>query len=311
MKKKGIFLVVIACFFWGTMGITSRNLDIVGLDSFTIAFFRAAIAGIVYLLFVLKRDKSLLKTNRKDLIFFFIYGIVALGFSFIGYSLAVSRIPIAVATVLLFTNPIWVIIINRICFKEKIKIKELVAIVVTIFGCMLIVKLFDLKATQLDMVGILVGMFAGAAFALQIVLPKFHNTGYKKDTLLVYGFMSATIFLSFFVDFKGLITSVTNYNNLGFVISNILAIALLSTFISNVAYVKATDYIDTSLISILVSLEIIVASIFAYFIFNETLESSQLVGMGIVIFAVIMLQVDIKFSEFFKKSQKVHIKKLN
>lgn len=302
MKKTGIILVVTASFFWGFMGIFSKNLNIVGLDPFTIAFFRASIAGIFYLLWILKKDKSLLKTNRKDIIFFAIYGMAVLGFAFTGYNIAVSRIPIAIATVLLFTNPIWVAIINRIWFKEKIGLKKASAIALTIFGCMLIVRLFDLQNIKLDLFGIIIAVSTGAINALQIVLPKIYDTGYKKDTMLVYGFIFAAIFLSFFVDFKGMVVNITNYDNLGFVVLNVLSIGILNTFIANTAYIKATNYIGTSLVSILVSIEIIVASILAYFVFNETLEISQLIGITIVIFAVIMLQVDIKLGKIVQKS---------
>ena len=77
------------------------------------------------------------------------------------------------------------------------------------------------------------------------------------------------------------------------VIANMLAISVLSTFIASTFYVKSTEYIETQVTSILVSLEPILGSIFAFFIFGETMSQTQLLGAAIVILAACVLEADL------------------
>lgn len=304
MKQKGILLVIIACIFWGLMGITSRNLHLLSVDAFAISFFRVSIAGFCYLIWILKRNKSMLNTDLKSIVFFAVYGIVTFAIPFIAYNISIARIPISVATVLMFTSPIWVIFIKRVFFYEKISRKKMIVIMLVIFGCMLISKLYQIKHCYLDPIGIFAGLLNGLLFALQIVMPKFYKGKCKKDTMIIYGFLFAGLFLALFMDFKKISYVMINNENLTFLIENILAIGVLSTFVANTAYIKSTEYIDESLTSILSSLELVISSIFAYFIFHETLEPLQILGMLIVICAVTLLEVDIQ--HIFKK---IHVAK--
>ena len=123
-KKKGISLVLIATLFWGMMGVTSRTLANAGINSMSISFFRCLIAAIGFSIFLFIFNKNAFKIDLKGIIVSALYGIVTFGLSFTTFNIAVERVPIAVATVLMFTNPIWVTIFNAIFFKEKNYIKK-------------------------------------------------------------------------------------------------------------------------------------------------------------------------------------------
>lgn len=299
MKQKGVSLVIIACIFWGFMGITSRNLSALSFDSFTISFFRAIIAGLIYMGCIFKKDRSLLKADPKSVAFFAAYGVTAFAGCFISYNISVARIPISIATVLMFTNPIWVMLLNRIFFSEKIERKKAVLMLVTIFGCMLIAKFYQISDYSLDSVGIMAGILAGFTFALQIVMPRFYKGECQKDTMLVYGFIFAGIFLAFFTDFSRIVEITAGSGSIVYVLANIVIIGAFNTFIANTAYIKSAEYIGTSLSSILSSIEPVVSSIIAYWVFRETLEPLQLLGMIIVIMAVCMIEMD--FTDLFKR----------
>lgn len=50
----------------------------------------------------------------------------------------------AVAAVLLYTSPAFVILLSALCFHEKITLQKLGALVVTFAGCVLVTGLFPL-----------------------------------------------------------------------------------------------------------------------------------------------------------------------
>ncbi|WP_243151941.1 DMT family transporter [Clostridium senegalense] len=300
-KNKGIALVLIATLFWSVMGITSRNLCIAGLDEKSISFFRASIATVCFLLWLLKNNREAFKIDIKGLVICSFYGVGTFAMCFIAFNLSVSKIPISIATVLMFTNSIWVTIFNAIFFKEKITLKKIFVIIFAMIGCLCIANILGGEKVKLDIIGAVAGVATGMLFALQIVIPRFYIEKYKKDTMLIYGFLAATLFLAMFTNFKDIKVAVITNNNPIVVILNILSIGFLSTFISNTFYVKATEYIDTSLTSILVALEPVLGSVFAFFIFGEMLNGIQIIGSIIILMSAIFLEYD--FSRFKKNKQ--------
>lgn len=293
MKQKGIILVLIAAVFWAFMGITSRNLGSLSINSFTIAFFRAIIAGLCMFLILWKKKRSELKIGLKDTLFFMIYGFVAFTVAFTGYNISVTRIPISVATILFFLNPIWVVLLNKILFKEKIGIKKMIIMPIVLVGCMLIAKIDNLQELNMDKFGLMAGLVAGLAFAMQIIIPRLYKGKCSRDTMVMYGYLFGSAALFLLADFSFVSQVKGDSSVLGYMIINILVIGVFNTFIPNTAYIKSTEYIDTSLASLMVALEPIMSSIFAYFVYHESLSFMQICGMFIVIFGVIFLELDI------------------
>lgn len=293
-RKKGISMMIFATFFWGFMGISSRFLNEVNFQSVDVAFVRTFSAAFCMSIFLFFKNKEAFKPGLKGLLFCVFYGILNYGIGISLYSLSVERIPISVATVLMFSNPIWVTVFSYLFFKEKIDLKKALVILTCIIGCMCIIDIFTTGGTNLDLIGVVAGVLNGMTFALQIVMPRFVEKTVSKDSILLYGFWSATIFLLLFASPARLVANLANSSNPGFFVANVLSIGVLSTFVANTFYVKSTQYIGTSLPSMMVALEPIFASILAFFIFGEAMKPIQILGAFIVIGSVMALETDLK-----------------
>mgnify|MGYP001327156968 CR=1 FL=1 len=292
-KTKGIILVIIASVLWGTMGVSSRELSRAGYSSYDISFLRCLLAGIIYYLYLFKTNRDLLKIDIKGLIVCFIYGSVAFTASFISYSLSVERIPIAVATVLMFMSPIWVSIFGAIVFKEKIILKNVVIIGVCLFGCILTAGLLSVSGGILDPIGVVAGIINGIGVALQIMIPRYFKNEYKVDTMLVYGFLGGTVSLGFTTNFQIIFSSITGYKSTSIII-HILMIGIVCTMIANTAYVKSSAYIGTSMASILSSLQTVIGVIVGYLVFSETMSVLQIFGALIIVVGSLGTEINIK-----------------
>ncbi|NGU52453.1 EamA family transporter [Clostridium perfringens] len=288
-KQKGISLVLIATVFWGIMGISSRILYEAGLSTMFIAFSRSFLSSICFFIWIMITDRKILKIDPRGLAISALYGIGTFALCFIGYNLSVEYIPISVATVLMFTNSIWVTIFGVLFFGEKFNMKKGSVILLTLVGCIMVSNM-SLGHFNMSAIGIAAGLGTGFLFAFQIIFPKFFS-GYRKDTLLIYGYIFASIFIGLFTDFKESFNIIANAPNIGMVILNILSIGILSTFISNTCYIKSTEYIEASVTSILASMEPVLSSIFAFFIFGEVLNGKQIVGAILIIIAAIILEL--------------------
>lgn len=172
-RTKGISLAIITAVMWGIMGMFVRGLTGYAFTTFEISFFRCALAGGAYFLFLLFTKPSALKINLKGLVICLLYGAVAYSISFVSYSVAVSRIPVGVATVLMFMSPIWVAILGRFMFGEKLPKSKMVTILICLIGAVFVANLIGGGDIKLDGIGILAGVINGVGVALQILLPKY------------------------------------------------------------------------------------------------------------------------------------------
>lgn len=282
-RKKGIILAIIAATMWGIMGIFVRGLSSFGYSNYDISFVRCALAGMTYLTYLAIKNPKMLKIDLKGLLICIVYGAIAYSLSFTSYSIAVSRIPVAVATVLMFMSPIWVVVLGALVFKEKIKLQKIMAISTCLIGAALVANLIGISNIKLDIIGIVAGVVNGFGVALQIMIPRYFEDKYEKDTMLVYGFLGAALVLLFKTDINLITTSIAVPSNL----INLIGLGILGTMVANVAYVKSTNYVNTSTTSILSALEVIVGAIVGLLIYNEALTVIQLVGALIIVIGAI------------------------
>lgn len=285
-RKKGILLAIITAVMWGIMGIFVRDLSGFQFSNIEISFFRCALAGAAYFIFLLATKPKALKIDLKGLIICIVYGAVAYSISFVSYSVAVSRIPVGVATVLMFMSPIWVAILGVVMFREKLEKRKILTIAVCFFGAVLVANLIGAGDIQLDGIGILAGIVNGIGVALQILLPKFFAKDYDRDTLLVYGFLGAAFVLAFGMDFTAVsshIAATPTFN----LIWDLFGIGILCTMVANVACVKSTQYVEATTTSILSALEVVVGTIVGFLVFHEHLTALQLLGAVIIVVGAI------------------------
>lgn len=285
-RSKGIILAVTTAVMWGIMGIFVRDLSHNQFTNIEISFFRCALAGAAYFIFLLLTKPSSLKVNIKGLVICVLYGAVAYSISFVSYSVSVSRIPVGVATVLMFMSPIWVVILGTVMFKEKLQKSKIVTIVICFIGAILVANLIGGGEIKLDAMGILAGIINGIGVALQILLPKFFAKEYDRDTLLVYGFLGAASVLLFGMDFGAVAEHISNtpMTNL---IWDLFGIGILCTMVANAACVKSTQYVEASTTSILSALEVVVGTLVGFFIFHEHLTFLQIAGAVIIVVGAI------------------------
>lgn len=307
-KTKGFILVIIAALFWGYLGIPTKNLYDFNFDSFSVCFFRTSIAGIFYFLYSFKKDATLLKIDKKGLLFFMLYGAIGFATTFICYNVSVNYTSIALGTMFMFTSQIWVAILSYFIFKEEFTPKKIVAICLTLAGCFMMCKVYDLKNLNLNLKGVLLGLISGITFALQIIFAKISSKKYNQNTLLAYSFIFASLFLIPFMNMENTLNILISTNNLYPIIKNIFIIGVFTTVIANGAYLKSVEYIEVGIASIIATLEIPIAAIIAYFVFHQTLDIIQITGMFLIIISVIILEIQLKninkiFNFYYQKKE--------
>jgi drug/metabolite transporter (DMT)-like permease len=168
----------------------------------------------------------------------------------------------------------------------------------SIGGIVLVSGAWDSAAWQVNPAGIAFGLFTGLVFAAYNVMGKTaSNRGIDSWTSLLYAFGGATIFLFFFnllFDAASSRPLLGNMLWLGNSIPGWTILILLGigpTLGGFGLYTLSLDYLPATVSNLIATLEPVLTSIWAYFVFGESLTPPQLIGGALVFVGVILLRL--------------------
>ena len=119
MKRFAPLWVLLAGILWGSMGLFVKSLAALGLSSLSITAFRLTSGSFVMILSFLIFDRSKLKIRLRDLGWFVasaVFSVVAMS---VLYFTSINATSMGVAAILLYTAPIFVMLMSCLLFKEK------------------------------------------------------------------------------------------------------------------------------------------------------------------------------------------------
>lgn len=138
-KTNGTFLIILAGIFWGSMGIFVRGLgNLAGFTSIQIVSLRLMVAAITFALILLRKDVKGFKIALKDVPLFLGLGLGSVLFFTACYFAAIQMMTLSVAAILLYTSPIWVMLMSLLFFRETMTKNKLLALAISFLGCILV-----------------------------------------------------------------------------------------------------------------------------------------------------------------------------
>ncbi len=286
----GDILIIIAGLFWGSMGIFVRHLNDLGFTSIQVACLRLTTAGLIFALVLLIKDRKGFKINPKDIPLFLALGLVSILFFTCCYFTAIRLMTMSTAAILLYTSPIWVMVLAIIFLKEKITLQKIIALVLAFAGCVL-VSGFGGKVT---VVGVLVGLGSGLGYGLYSIFGTFALKKYSPYTVTCYTFLIAgfgSIFVSNPADLIAKISAVDNKLSLfGFV----LLTAVVTAVIPFLLYTLGLNKTTAGKAAVLATVEPAAATLFGFFVMGETVGPVAIVGILLVFAAIVVLSLKAK-----------------
>ncbi|MBO4317002.1 MAG: EamA family transporter [Mailhella sp.] len=282
MKKTliGIAFVLLAAAMWGTLPTFSRLAYAEGSDPYTAAAMRAYLASLVFLVW-LGTNGTLRRLQVREIGFYFIYGLAGVSGTFLFYMIAVEKLSTAMAAMLLYTGPSFVIVFSRIFYKERITRAKLAALVCTAIGCALVLRLYA-PGGGADPLGVFIGLCSGLSYSMVTVLGK-KAAGYRHDSITNAGLMIVFgTLVFFFIRPPWKITVPTISLGIDY-----LGLALFGSVFAYIAYLKGLGSgLEGGIASITASIEPVMATVISAAVFGDVLEWQQALGMGIVLFGV-------------------------
>lgn len=296
---KGYLMIALAGSLWGTVGLFGKIFFSYGFDPKLVVFCRLFVGFIIMFIFILCKDKKLLKLDKKGLKYTALIGIFSQAFFNLLYFEAIKRTTISTAVVLLYTSPIFLIIMGRIFYKELLTPIKISALFLCIIGCFLTVTGGSFDTLNINSLGLLMGIGAGFNYALFTIISKAIIDDYHPLTIILYGFLFGWIFLLPFCNPLNLLHVKYSLN----LVVSIVSLGLFPTVLAYILYITGLSYgIEASKAGIICSMEIVVAVIISCLFFGEVILGVKLLGIIMALGSICIVQFD-KYVIFFNKKQ--------
>ncbi len=270
-----------------SVALSAIFVKLVSAEAGVTAFYRMLFSVLFMLpIFLLKYRKEITLLKKRDWIFSTIAG-VFLAFHFIFWFESLNYTSVASSTVLVTLQPIFAFAGTYFFFKEKLSFKTILSAVIAISGSVIIsFGDFQLGGTAFygDMLA-LIGCALITAYLLfgQDVRQRLSLITY---TFVVYSISSITLF--FYVLIKGESFGPHSQSDwMWFVL-----LALIPNLLGHTLFNWAIRWVSTNAISIAILFEPVGASILAYYIFNESLSTAQIIGGIVVLLGILLFVVD-------------------
>ena len=288
MKEKVYSMfVILAGMCWGVMSIFVRKLTAIGFDPMQITMVRMWTGVLLIAVFVFFYNKQCFKIKLKDLPIFAGIGIFSsLTMSYM-YFAAMVEIPVSVAAILLYTAPIWVLIVSVIFFKENLTKEKIIALILAFGGC---VCVSGFSGGKMSVIGIIYAVISGLAYAAYSIAGKVVTKKYSPMTITLYSFIFAAIGSMFICDFGGAVRlTVQSFDTRMFML--ILGLGAVSMALPFSLYTIGLSGIPAGKAAIMASVEPMMATLVGFFVFDESLSILGIFGITAILAAIILLNV--------------------
>ena len=187
--------VAAAAIIWGSNGVI---VNWVPYDAYAIAFFRVLFASLTLLpVVLLTRKPETMRAARSWRVMLSLGLLLALGWTLLFHSM--KLIAIANAVLLNYTAPIFVALLAPLFLKEKLEKSTLLALAISVAGIAVISYQQNLQISHLNLLGVILGLLAGLAYAGFIIASKRALSSFSSQVVAFYSYSVASIFLLPFV----------------------------------------------------------------------------------------------------------------
>ena len=288
MKKspRGAYASILAAAaLWGIIGVWNRNLMAAGLSPTGIVVVRN-FGGMLLLLAVFAvKDRGVFRVRKEHLKYFFGTGIISVVLFTSCYFSCQKICSLAVASILLYTAPSFVVILSAMLWKEPVTKKKLLALALTLVGCACVCGVFDGGLT-VTFTGILLGLGAGFFYALYSIFGRYALAHYSSMTVTVWTFIfagPASLVMLRPAEMRAVFTAPSAW---------LLAAGLVvfSTVAPYILYTRGLARVESGKASIMASLEPVVAALAGVLIFGEPMGLLTLLGILCVLAGVYILR---------------------
>lgn len=277
----GMWQIICGAICWGCLGILGAGLNHIGFTGFEVASLRIVIAAILLAALPYFR-RQLAFLSWKQLPTLCIQSLTSILGSSLFFFAAVAQIGTSLAVALLYTSPIWSLILARMILGESISKQSAMLTVVAAAGVALIMS----GGAQINIGGILIGLCSGICYALYGVLGKRAMENNPPMLVFVSSICISAIAMLFMPNTLTAFTKLINSPFYAWL--SAIGIAAVGTVAAFCLYVKGLEKMPAARAAVFTVIEPLTAVLLAAVILSERLSIYQYLGIVFIVGTAIL-----------------------
>lgn len=297
---RGYSFIASAAFLWGVSAALGRavftgKLPLGGeavrpIDPLILSQTRTTFSLLVLLpILVGRRGWQRIRMPRRDMVHCLVLGMLGVAASNYFYYVAIQRTSVAIAIIVQYTAPVWVLFYVVARGQQKLALQKVAAVGVAITGIALTIGIIGAKAGsfRLDSYGFVAALLASFSFA-------FYNVGghrilarHDRWRVLVWTLTSASVFWILFNPPWKVFAAHYQSAQWGF----LFVFSMISVLGSFSLYFWGLQYLEPTRAIIASCLEPVFSILLAAGLLGEGVRPIQMLGIALVLSAIVIVQL--------------------
>lgn len=298
---RGYFFIASAAFLWGVSaalgrGVFTGKLPLSGealypIDPLILSQTRTSFSLLVLLpMLVGRRGWQRIHLPAPDLIQCLVLGMLGVAASNYFYYVAIQRTSVAIAIILQYTAPVWVLLYVVARRQQKLSLQKVAAVAVAIAGIALTIGIVGANSgapLRLDSYGLIAALLASFSFA-------FYNVGghrilarYDRWRVLVWTLISAAVFWIIVNPPWKIVAAHYTPAQWAF----LFVFSIISVLGSFSLYFLGLQYLEPTRAIIVSCLEPVFSILLAAALLGESVRPIQTLGIVLVLSAIVIVQL--------------------
>ncbi|MBQ3548606.1 MAG: DMT family transporter [Oscillospiraceae bacterium] len=283
-KRLAYIYVILGAACWGLIGVFNRLLGEVGVSVWNRVTIRNFVSLVLLTVVFALFRRSVFRIKLRHLPIFIGAGLLSVLGLALTYFNCQMHCSLAVAGILLYLAPSFVVLMSALFWKAPITKRKVVALVLSFFGCVLVSGIMS-GALTVSVTGLLLGIGAGFCYATYTIFAHYGLEHYDSLTMIYWTFFFAGLGSLAFLNWGELVPSL----HLGTTWIGIAGLVVIATVLPYLFYTKGLEGVESGKASIIANVEPVVAALTGVVFFHETLNVWTVLGIVCVLGGVVLL----------------------
>lgn len=289
-KSGGSILVIMAGILWATMGIFVRQLTGYGLTAIQISTLRLTVAAMGYIVIMLIKYPVGFRISWKDIPLFISLGVCGLAIVTCTNFTAIQMMSMSTASILMYTSPIWVMLMSIVFFHEKVTKRKLAALSMAFLGCILVSGSGGGLVTPS---GILLGIISGISYGSYSIIGTIALRKYPPLVVTTYSFLFAAIAMCIISRPSEFVVIFTTSPGRPGLLAWSVALGVVTALVPHLIYTIGLKTTPASKAAILATIEPMMTTLFGAVLYSEPLTMGAALGILCILGAVMILNLSV------------------
>ena len=286
-KKHNTSLAMLVCsmLLFGTIGVFRKFLP---LPSGALACARGFLGGLFLLVFVLIRRKGLHIHFEKKPFWLLVLSGAFLGLNWILLFESYNYTSVAVATLCYYMEPTIVILLSPLFFREKLDIRKIVCVMVSLVGVVLVSDITKVSSFAFrDLKGVLLGLGAASLYSAVVIMNKKNPVEDAYGKTIVQLLSAGVILLPYVFALEPVGSIVWSMP----VVLTLLFVGIVHTGICYAMYFGSMNQLKAQTVAVMSYIDPVFAIVLSALVLREVISGTTILGAVFILGAAVCMDL--------------------